>query len=109
MFSATEEEMNEMDGTHIPFVVWDTKFRLYEDDTLYAWRTGNEYWYIPNFPPNKNKPGKMMTCIFSNNHKKRKGFYKNRLVYFARNPDWNIYDAKTLIPSGKMTNPSVER
>jgi len=98
MFSASQEEMNEMKGNFIPFVVWDTPFRLYEDGILYAWRRGNNYWYIPNFPPNKKNPEKIMSCIFSNNHKKRKGFYKNRLIYFARNPDWNIYDSKVLIP-----------
>ena len=99
MISYSAEEIDkELLQTFIPFVVWDTPFRLYEDGVLYAWRKGNEYWYIPHFPPNKQKPECLMPCMFQNNEKKRKGFYKNRLIYFALNPDWNIY-SKSPIPS----------
>ena len=103
IYYSAEDIEKELPQTFIPFVVWDTPFRLYEDGSLYAWRKGNEYWYIPCFSPNKKKPGFLMPCMFQNNEKKRKGFYKNRLIYYALNPDWNIYNSKSPIPPGRMT------
>lgn len=74
----------------IEFQVWDTDLRLYPDGKIEAFRKGCEYWYTLEFKENKNKPGKYYVCFLQNNQNKRKGFYKNRLLYKAYHPDWDI-------------------
>lgn len=75
----------------IEFNVWDTQLRLdTRSGVIEAFRKGCEYWYTLEFKENKNKPGKYYVCFLQNNQKKRKGFYKNRLVYYAHHQDWDI-------------------
>ena len=72
--------------------IWDTDLYVNED--------GNVYRYHKKYKKitlcSNNKPDKGYKQIdLTNNQGKKQRFLLNRLVYYAFNPDWDIFDSST--------------
>ena len=88
----------------IEFVVKDRRMRYYPDDdviTIRTMRLGKESEYGKWRPIKFSSNGKgYMKCNIAVEGK-YKNLYKERLIYLAKNPEWNIF-------GGRMEYSAVE-
>jgi hypothetical protein len=88
----------------IEFVVKDRRMRYYPDDdiiTMRAVKNGKETQHNKWKPIKFSSNGKgYMKCNISMEGK-NKNLYKERLIYLAKNPGWNIF-------GGRMEYSAVE-
>jgi hypothetical protein len=74
--------------------IWNTDLYVNEEGTVYRLDKRNKKITLCSDNKPDNTTG-YKRIILTNNQRKKKQFYINRLVYYAFNSNWNIFDSST--------------